>query len=152
MGFLRHKAITPDMVRIFQPQPQARTVIQPQSVSFGLPPRRFQPFLTPKRSTRLWLTRQPCSSNMAVMRQYPYRPYWLDSVTICSESISSSSTSFDLPPKTDPTFVLGLREGDRSNAAERELTRIDHRKLREAEVLLSQEKRWGLVSMSVPGR
>lgn len=66
------EVVGPDMVGIFRPKPDARTIVQPESSAFGLLPRgTFSPSRRQILSTRLTFTLQPARCSIAVMRRYP---------------------------------------------------------------------------------
>jgi hypothetical protein len=47
MGLRLDKVVAPDMIAILRPQPDARSVVQPQPTAWLLFPRYFQPLATP---------------------------------------------------------------------------------------------------------
>jgi hypothetical protein len=52
-GTAVHKVVSPDVILPLRPEPDTRTVIEPQSFARALFGRYFQAFLLPVRSTRL---------------------------------------------------------------------------------------------------
>ena len=85
--------VTPNMVRSLRPQPNAGAVVQPQASSRVSVSGRFRSPSRRQNPLHSVLTHRPSSAirNSAVIRRYPYRPYWLASVDDHPGSSASSS-------------------------------------------------------------
>ena len=68
------KIIGPDMVAMGRPEPDTRSIVEPQTSSFGLLLRNLQPLLTPDTFHPLMANLPTLSSEQSAIRRYPYRP------------------------------------------------------------------------------
>src|SRR5690554_3476823 len=69
VGPALNEVIGPDMVGVFGPKPDARSVIQPEATSLRLLLGNLQPSRRQMRSTRLAFTVQPSDRSIAVIRR-----------------------------------------------------------------------------------
>jgi hypothetical protein len=69
MGAVLDKVVTPNMIGIIWPQPDAGSVVEPEPALPWLILRDLQPLPSQIRSTRFLFTRQPTSRRRAVMRR-----------------------------------------------------------------------------------
>lgn len=99
-----HEVIGPDMVAKLWPQPNARSIVQPEPPFLRLFHWYFEPFAPPQtlntfvvHSLRKACVRggHPASLSNAATRRYPYRPYWRVSSIMSATRHASSARPTD---------------------------------------------------------